>query len=101
MRILTLAWVQSQESDGEATAQLVQALAGRKAEVTLVLPYQDGPYLLTGLRVLSADGGAPLHAGIDGTRQATLRGIHAGDLPEPQLLQPGAAPLMAEMACVA
>ncbi len=101
MRILTLAWVETRE-ESQAHAALVQALTGPGAEVALVLPDPTGPYVVTGLRVLCAEDGAPFPAGTDGPGQATRARIHAGSWPETSPRRdPGTRPLMAEMACVA
>ncbi len=102
MRILTLTWVQSRDAEGQATADLVRALAGQEAEVMLLLPDPDGPCILTGLRVLSTDGPVPLQAGPGGARQEARAGIHPGGWPAAApLTATGGPPLIAEMTCVA
>lgn len=102
MRILTLAWQSPDGPPGAAsvTADLLQALAVRGAEVALVLSSPDGPRVLTGLRVLGPEWAQAHPAGAQGTPPASRTGA-ASSGPAPLCYPAGGPPLMAEMACVA
>jgi hypothetical protein len=102
MRILTLAWDSPGGGVGapSPTADLLQVLAGRGAEVSLVFSSQGGPLVLTGLRVLPQGWAATHPTETQGTPPA-LHGGGGTSGPASLLYPAGGPPLIAEMACVA